>query len=168
MRRHRLLPALLLLAATSMPAAAEVPEAKKQAIQQLVVMTGADQIGQMFGLTFIDMISQSLRAARPDIPERAYTIIREEVRAVMQDEFTVKQSFYELVYPIYDRHFSLEELHGMIDFYSTPLGRKTISVLPQLTQESMAAGQAWGQSLAPVIEARIVERLRAEKLLPTP
>jgi hypothetical protein len=50
----------------------------------------------------------------------------------------------------------------MIRFYSTDLGKKTIRVMPALMQESMAAGQQWGQALGPQIEERVKARLKKE------
>ncbi len=59
----------------------------------------------------------------------------------------------EKVIPIYDRHLSHEEIRGLIQFYETPLGRRLVKVLPQIMQESMAAGEEWGTE-------RILEVLR--------
>ena len=59
----------------------------------------------------------------------------------------------EKIVPIYDRHFSHEEIRGLIQFYETPLGRRSIELIPQITQESMAAGQEWATE-------RILEVLR--------
>ena len=39
---------------------------------------------------------------------------------------------------------------------------KAISVMPQMAQEGMRAGQAWGQSLEPEIERRITARFEKE------
>ena len=38
-------------------------------------------------------------------------------------------------------------MKGLIQFYQTPLGQKTISVLPELTGEMAEAGKQWGQQL---------------------
>jgi hypothetical protein len=54
----------------------------------------------------------------------------------------------KLVVPIYERYFSDEEIGAMLDFYRTPEGQSILSKLPVVMQESMAAGQAWGQELA--------------------
>ncbi|NRB08638.1 MAG: DUF2059 domain-containing protein [Richelia sp.] len=41
-------------------------------------------------------------------------------------------------YPaLYSKDFTNEEIKGLIAFYETPLGRKTISVMPKLLQESI-------------------------------
>ncbi|NTV28642.1 MAG: DUF2059 domain-containing protein [Candidatus Omnitrophica bacterium] len=39
--------------------------------------------------------------------------------------------------PIYDKHFSEAELKTLIDFYSTPVGRKLIDTIPALMSESV-------------------------------
>jgi len=166
MPKHVLSLVLLLCALFAAPASAQVPPEKKVVIEQLIVMTGAEKIGQMFGESVIDNMSKSLRAARPDIPERAHVIVREEVLTVIREGMRGERSLYALLYPIYDKYFTLEDLKGLVQFYSTPLGRKAIAVLPQLTQEAMAVGQSWGEGLGPVIEARVVRRLQAENLLP--
>lgn len=53
----------------------------------------------------------------------------------------------ELAIPIYDKYFSLEDLEGLLKFYQTPLGKKAISVLPQVLLEAQAAGKKLGQEM---------------------
>ncbi|WP_300673236.1 DUF2059 domain-containing protein [Soonwooa sp.] len=49
---------------------------------------------------------------------------------------------------IYANHFTEEDIDGLIKFYETPLGKKTIKELPLIMQESMTAGQEWGMEIA--------------------
>ncbi len=53
----------------------------------------------------------------------------------------------ELSVPVYDKYFSEEEIQQLTAFYQTPLGAKTIKVLPQLMAEIMATSQVWAQQL---------------------
>lgn len=53
----------------------------------------------------------------------------------------------ELAIPIYDKYFSLEDIDGLTKFYQTPLGKKAISVLPQVLLEAQAAGKKLGQEM---------------------
>ena len=46
--------------------------------------------------------------------------------------------------PIYQRHFSSEDIDGMLAFYRSPLGRKVIAEMPATMAEAMQAGQQWG------------------------
>lgn len=50
--------------------------------------------------------------------------------------------------PIYSKYYTNEEIEGMIAFYQTPLGQKTIKVMPQLMTESIQIGQIYAQEVA--------------------
>ncbi|MFM7407780.1 MAG: DUF2059 domain-containing protein [Cuspidothrix sp.] len=49
---------------------------------------------------------------------------------------------------MYSKYFTNEEIKGIIAFYETPLGKKTLSVLPQISQESTAIGIKYGRQAA--------------------
>jgi hypothetical protein len=61
-----------------------------------------------------------------------------------RSKFTVKQML-DLAVPVYDKYFTSEEIRGLIQFYQTPLGQKSVSVLPQLTTELMNEGRKLGE-----------------------
>ena len=47
--------------------------------------------------------------------------------------------------PVYDKHLSDDEVKGLIRFYETPLGQKTLEGLLQMTTELMNQGRKWGE-----------------------
>ncbi len=55
------------------------------------------------------------------------------------------------VIPLYAKHFSHEDIRQMIVFHETPLGRKSIEVMPRLMAESMQVGQRWAAKTLPRI-----------------
>jgi hypothetical protein len=61
---------------------------------------------------------------------------------------------------LYARTFSVDELREVTAFYRGPTGQKFLEKVPQITQESMAIGQRFGQSVATEMQSRIVEELR--------
>ena len=135
---------------------------KKVAIKELLQVTGAIQMGELFGNAFAQQMTQVLKKSKPDIDPKAFDIIKEEVEALMHEELIVKGSLLPFMYPIYHKYLTLEETNGLIRFYKTPLGRKTISVMPKMTQEGMKAGQAWGQSIGPKFQQRVLDRFKKE------
>ena len=72
------------------------------------------------------------------------------------------ESFLPFIYPVYHKYLTLEEIKGLVRFYKTPLGRKTISVMPRMTQECMKAGQVWGQSFGAKLDQRVFDRFKKE------
>jgi uncharacterized protein len=63
---------------------------------------------------------------------------------------------------MYDKYFTHDDIKGLLSFYQTELGKKTIKVLPQIVQSSLKAGQLWGQAIAPLIQERIIKRFKEE------
>src|SRR5579872_5763280 len=68
------------------------------------------------------------------------------------------KALLDLAVPLYDKYYSHEEIKGLIQFYQTPLGQKTLSILPKLMAESMNTGQEWGRQLG----AQCMEEVLAE------
>ena len=69
----------------------------------------------------------------------------------------------ETVYPpLYDKTFSEEELRQMITFYRTPVGRKSIEVMPSLMQEAAAGIEEAVRPLAIGLIQEIVAEERAK------
>ncbi len=63
-----------------------------------------------------------------------------------QSKLQVEQ-LLDLAVPIYDKYFSKDEIEGLIRFYQTPLGQKTLSVLPQTLVETQTASMKLGEKL---------------------
>lgn len=48
---------------------------------------------------------------------------------------------------VYDKYLSDEDIKGLIQFYQTPLGQKTLTVLPKVMVEMQQEGQKLGQQI---------------------
>ena len=140
----------------------ELTNEKKDEIKNLMEITGATEIGEMFSRTIIQKMTELLKKTNPNTTTKAFTIVEEEVNALIKEEMIVKGSFYEKIYPIYHKYLTLNDIRELIDFYKSPVGEKIITVLPILTQESIIAGQSWGQHLGPLIQERIIKRFEKE------
>ena len=46
---------------------------------------------------------------------------------------------FEIMIPVYQRHFTTSDIDAMVAFYSSPTGQKMLNDLPQIIQESMQA-----------------------------
>ncbi len=145
----------------SLGSSTDIEPAHDRAIRQLIVATGALEIGEQFANAVSMQMSQALRQSNPDVPPRAFDIIQEEVMGVISEELE-NGSFENQIVPVYAKYFSLDEVEELLAFYRTPIGQKTIEVMPLLTQESMQIGQSWGISIGPIIGQRVSRRLAAE------
>jgi hypothetical protein len=119
--------------------------AKQDDIKRFLTIIGARTIG----LRVFNQIIASLQKAHPDIPESVWQEILGEAEA-QTDGFVA-----ERLVPIYDQYLTHDDIKGLIAFYESPLGAKLLSVMPQMSQESMLAGQTWGREFAETVRQRL-------------
>jgi uncharacterized protein len=139
----------------------DVDAAKRAEIEKLLALTGALKLAQQMSSMMVAQLTNVLRASHPDLPQKALDVLPEEVNAVISDNIPV---FKEMVIHIYAQHYTVEDLQGLNQFYSSKLGRKVLDNLPVVMQESVAAGQRWGASLGPEIGRRVQARFRKEDI----
>lgn len=53
----------------------------------------------------------------------------------------------EKIIPLYDKYYTMDDLKAVNAFYESPAGKKVLSTLPQIMQESVAIGQEWGAKI---------------------
>lgn len=114
---------------------AEIAPEKRTEIDQLLKLTGMERlVDQMMA----QMIA-SLRANIKDVPDEFWGRFEKKINSA---------EMIEMVVPLYDKYYSLEDLRAINAFYASPVGQRVLSTLPQIMQESMAAGQQWGAKIA--------------------
>lgn len=128
----------------------------------LLEVTGSLDIGTQMGTSLAQQMISSLKNARPDIDPKAFTIIEEEIVDIIQSEMKNTNGIVQELIKIYSKHYSHQDIKDLLDFYQSDLGKKLISATPSVVQESMAAGQKWGQNIIPVIQERITARFEEE------
>ena len=55
-------------------------------------------------------------------------------------------------------HFTRPELEQLVAFYHSPLGQRLAEVMPEVTMESMRAGQQWGARLGTEVAEDLATR----------
>ena len=70
--------------------------------------------------------------------------------------------FDEVVFPAYDKNFSLEEIRGLIAFYKTPLGNKLVKAIPSLSDDMLKAYDRWDVAPKPALIERLNRRFNQE------
>lgn len=110
-------------------------ETKLGAIKKLLELTGTTDIAK-------HVISQSIdqyRQLYPQVPDDQWGKVRGNVN---------ENGLTERLAPLYDKHFTYDEIQGMLAFYETPLGKKLLSSMPDLTQSTDHVSRQWGKELA--------------------
>ena len=160
--KHLLFISLMLV--SSIVRAETSDSAKRLLIDELLVQTGqsAKDTGKLFSNVFIEQMTTALKQAKPNIDPKAFDVIEQEVKLIIDEALLNDNIMADILYPIYSSRFSEEELKELIAFYKTPLGKQLLQNMPAITQEAMQAGQKFGQSLGPKIQERILARFKSE------
>jgi hypothetical protein len=155
--------ALLALVLGPAPVVAQVVDPTFRAdIEKLLEVTGASQNGAQIANLVSGQVLDGMKRSRPDIPARAVEIAKEVVQAEFLSAFSGPQGLSSAIVDIYEKHFTHEDVRGLLAFYETDLGRKAIKLLPVVIQESALAGQQWAEQNMPRIIKVLDARLRAE------
>lgn len=139
--------AISLFLSVAIPASSnpDVPPEKEQAIRKLIEMIGAGDLG----VQVREQLLGQIRSVYPQVPESLWAEFAESLDPAELTGLTI---------PIYDRHFTMEELQALIDFYTTPVGQQVVKKLPLVAQESNAIAQQWGETKALEIVQRLAEQ----------
>ncbi|MEH2144632.1 DUF2059 domain-containing protein [Nostoc sp.] len=118
---------------------------KTNNINKLLEITGAKNLSRQN----ITQLLINVKSEYPQVPQKFWDTFAAELK--------IDDMVNELI-PIYNKYFTNEEIKQMIAFYQTPLGQKTITVIPQISQESTAIGTRYGR----VAAERALKKLEAE------
>ncbi|MCY4059822.1 MAG: DUF2059 domain-containing protein [Gammaproteobacteria bacterium] len=133
---------------------------KRADIERLMKVTKAADMGAQMGDLMAQQIVQLSGADTPEVIARCREIAAAAVREMLADQGLMK----ELV-PVYDKHFSHQEIREMIAFYETPLGKKSIGVMPRVMADSMQIGQRWAARVMPEVREKVTRLMREEGLI---
>jgi len=138
------------------------PDAEYNAlVDEVLELTGALNLADQFSELFVAEFVRVFKESKREVSAEVFDVVEEEVVGLISESIG-RGDFHELLYPLYAKHLSRADLKAMIKFYSSDAGRRIVAALPPITQESMAAGQAWGSSLGPELSRRITDRLEKE------
>lgn len=145
-------------------AADTVPDTKTKLIDTLLEQTGqsAIKMGNEFSSSFALQMNHMLQQSQPNINPKAFIIIEQESMALINQELVENGGYNKMMYPIYHKNFTEDELQQIINLNNTELGRKMLKVMPTISEEAMQAGQQFGLGLAPKIQQRIMSRFKEE------
>jgi uncharacterized protein len=135
--------AVLCLLALAPPLRAQEGNTKEQDIHRLMEITGSAKMSEQ-------IMDQMMVAFEDNGADQGFwDSFRSEIDTA---------ELVRMIIPIYDKHFTHEEIRGLIAFYQTPLGAKFVEKMPALAQDSMAVGMKWGGDLAQKAMAKLEAR----------
>jgi len=131
------------------------PDQMTAARELVTAMRATDQFKAIFPV-LMQQLKPAIVQGRPDV-ERDY----DTMMPAMLEIFNARSGeIVESMAVIYARNFTVDEMQQVIAFYRTPIGQKLLDKLPVIFQESVAAGNKFGQAVATELRDRLIEELR--------
>ncbi|QNK02286.1 DUF2059 domain-containing protein [Dyella telluris] len=121
--------AMALAMAAGQAMAASSPATEDQ-VRQLMEVVG---LGKML-LQMNTQAVNTLQASMPCVPTDFWQNYMNESQT---------QLFIGRLVPVWQRHFTSDEMNGLLKFYRSPLGQKVITEMPTTMAEANEAGQQW-------------------------
>jgi len=121
-------------------------------------MDEIDKLFNLMGIDFNAMVStmvedmkENAKKQSPDIPDSFWDSFWGKFRKELDNE-----SPRNFLVDIYKRHFTDDEIAGLIKFYESPLGHKSAKVNQQITQETQAISVSYFESLGKEIAKELI------------
>lgn len=141
------------------PALAQAPQPDATQLglarEMMVAMKAADN--------FEAVIPTVMNALKPVVTRGDAKIAKDwdDIAPLMNKEMaSMKTQMIDEISLIYARAFTADELRAFVAFYKTPAGIKLATLTPTIAQQTMTAGQRFGQQVAGRIAERMKEELR--------
>lgn len=126
------------------PAAAstKIDPVKAADIRRLLEIAGGKDMAQKSMDNMMSLFQNSLSKSLPpgDASQKLIQLFLERLKTKLNVE-----ALQDQIVSIYDKYLTDDDIQGLIRFYQTPLGQRTLKVLPQILQESREAGFRLGE-----------------------
>jgi uncharacterized protein len=132
--------ALTVLLGTSLARAQQVDPEALELSRKIAALTNAQATGDQVLSLIMPQLTELVVRANPGKEAEARTMMDQKVAPAMRE---MLPEMVEMTAQIYARHFTVEELTQLTEFYGTPLGQKLIQTQPALIAEAGQAGQQW-------------------------
>ncbi|WP_232823488.1 DUF2059 domain-containing protein [Dyella sp. C9] len=121
--------ALALAMAGGQAVATAAPPSEDQ-VRQLLDVVGVGKMLAQMNSQAVTTLQQSMPCVSPDFWQNYM-------------DANQTQLFIGRLVPVYQRHFTADELEGLLKFYRSPLGQKVVNEMPLTMAEANQAGQQW-------------------------
>jgi len=145
--------------------AAPVEPVLRADIEKLMEITGQTALSTQMASTISDAFLNGFKQKQSTVPPRMIEVVREVFNAEFAKAFA-GSDIKDKQIALYAKYFTPGDVKGLIAFYESDLGRKTIANMPSLMREGATIGQEWAKDAMPGVMQVLQARLKSEGLIP--
>lgn len=110
----------------------------------LAAKPSEQQVEQLFKVMHLDQMFSRMNSQMAGVMHQAVPCVPQNYWQDFVDADATKELMNRMV-PIYQNHFTADDVAGLLKFYRSPLGQKLIEQMPTTMAEGMKVGQNWGR-----------------------
>ena len=165
---------MLMLILTAGPAGAEVKPinpakinpAKIKDIKALLHLIRLEEVVMLAAENTLERFFPILKKATAQnnqvISETVFAILKSSTLSMVKRQISAKDGLMDRVVPLYNKHYTHNEIKTLIRFYETPLGKKVTALRPQIAKEGMVVAEEWINFLEPLLVQALARSLEKE------
>ena len=112
--------------------------------QAMAAAPSNHQVRQLFEVMHLSQMFGQMNSQMAGIMGQAVPCVPASYWQNFIDASGTEQLLGKMV-PVYQEHFTAEDVAGLLKFYKSPLGQKVITQMPVTMAEGMKIGQQWGR-----------------------
>jgi len=156
-----ILQALALLGASTAAAEDAPSEAFTKSLRSyLEIQTTYVSYGDNIAYQAANETLMQIAAGGVEVTEQMQQVVLEEAQAKFGDKLRDLDYLTKLMAPVYAKYFDEKEMDAMVEFWGSPVGRKSLENTAQMNQGSLAAIQELTFGITPAYHLAIDARLR--------
>jgi len=139
----------------------EVPASYRKVMRTYLEAQGSfEAIGQTVAYGAAQETLQAIANSGVEVTEAMQQIVVEEALETYGTKFSSIDSLTNIWAPVYYKHFSEAEMVEMTKFFQSPIGKKSIELLPAINPDGMLAIQKISVAITPGFQLAVDARFR--------
>ena len=151
------------------PAKAEVKPIDPSKIQEIKKLLDLIRLEEVVMLTaentlerFFPILKEATAQNNQAVSETVFAILKGTTLSLVKRQISAKGGLMDRVVPLYDKHYTIDEIQALIQFYETPLGKKVTALRPAIANEIMVVAEEWINFLKPLLVKALARSLEKE------
>ena len=126
-------------------------------LEEVVMLTAETTLERFFPI-----LKEATTQNNQAVSDTLFAILKASTLSLVKRQISAEGGLMDRVVPLYDEHYTQDEIRKLIEFYETPLGKKVSALRPQIAKESMVVAEEWVNFLEPVLVQALAKRLDEE------
>ena len=118
--------------------------------QAMAAPPSNQQVRQLFEVMHLSQMFGQMNSQMAGMMGQAVPCVPASYWQNFIDAASTEQLLGKMV-PVYQEHFTSQDVAGLLKFYKSPLGQKVITQMPVTMAEGMKIGQQWGRERGEVM-----------------